>query len=88
MPLLRRGDITVTTNDSSSPDPLWHVHLLSWLSINVVHEREGGIKALHSEESVDKRVEQPLVKVIVDPSTVDALREKGPQSTPWHFVRG
>ena len=70
------------------PDALWHVDLLPRLSINVIHEGEGRVKALHSEEPVDKRVEQPLVKVIVNPTTVDTLREKGPQSTPWHFVRG
>ena len=70
------------------PDTLWHVDLLAWMSVNVVHEREGGVEALHSEQSVDEGVEQPLVKVIVYPATVDTLREKSPQSTPWYFVGG
>ena len=53
---------------SHTPDSLWYVDLLPSMFINVAHQREAGIKALHSEQSADKRVEQPLVKVVVNPN--------------------
>ena len=34
---------------SNAPYAFWHVDLLPRLSVDVAHEREGGVKALDSE---------------------------------------
>ena len=72
----------------SPPYPVWHVDGLASVSINVPHESKLALEALHCEQSVHERVNETLVKVVVDATTIDALREEGPQCTPGDLVRG
>jgi len=44
------------------------------------------LKAVGREESVHEGVWQPLVKVIVNPPTIDTLGEEGPEGTPGKLV--
>lgn len=71
-----------------SPDALRHVDAPSSVPVNVSHEGKVRLKALHGEEAVDERVEQTLVKVVVDTATVDALGEKRSHGTPRDLVWG
>lgn len=57
-PRINKAVNTLACNGStSSPDTLWHIDLLSWLAINVVHQGEAGIKALYGEQPIDKGIE-------------------------------
>ena len=69
-----------------TPNAFWYDNVLLRVSVNPLHEREIGVETLHSEQSVHKGVEQPLVKIIVDPSSINALGEKGSQGTPGNLV--
>ena len=62
--------------------------MLLWVSVYTLHETEVRVEALDSEETVHEGVEEPLVKVVVNSSSVDALREEGTQGTPRDLVRG
>ena len=65
-----------------------HGNILTRLAVNVGHERKLALEASDSEETPDKRVEQALVKVVVDATAVDALGEEGAEGTPGHSVWG
>lgn len=69
------------------PDALWHGDVLAQVAINVGDQGEVRLKTLHREETVHKGVEQPLVKVVVNAATINALGEKCPHGTPRHLVR-
>ena len=69
-----------------TPNAFRNDDVLLGVSIDALHEREVRVEALDGEEPVHEGVEQSLVKVVVYPSSVDALGEKGPQGTPGHLV--
>lgn len=71
----------------ASPDALWHVNVLP-MPINVGHQRKVCLEALDGEDPVHKGVEETLVKVIVDATTIDTLGEQGSHGTPGHLVGG
>lgn len=68
------------------PYSLWHVDILASVTINVGHQGEVCLKALHSEQAVHKGVEEALVKVVVYAATIDALGEKGTHGAPGYLV--
>lgn len=69
------------------PYSLWHIDVLASVTINVGHQGEVCLKALHGEQAVHEGVEEALVKVIVYAATIDALGEKGAHGTPGDLVR-
>ena len=57
------------------------------ISVDALHEGKVRVETLDGEESVHKRVEKSLVEIVVDSTSVDTLREEGPQGTPGDLVR-
>ena len=56
------------------------------VSVDALHERKVRVETPDGEESVHKGVEKSLVEIVVDSTSVDTLREKGPQGTPGDLV--
>ena len=72
--------------DYSSPNAFRNGDVLTGVSINALHEREVRVETLDGEESVHERVEKPLVKVVVNSTSIDTLGEEGSQGAPGDLV--
>lgn len=57
-------------------------------TIHIADQWELRVKALGCEQLIEEGSEQPLVKLIVNLATIDALGHEGGQGIPWYFLWG